>query len=144
MIRRKPFELMVGKDLFDLPVEGPVKSEPFGTHAILCEKEPSISQESPQDLPLLESEGFKLVLSRHVKEGVKEEIGVANGSDAPFLQATYAGSELQLFDHGLRKMGVGVPFATAIFNLGKKELGESGAPGKLQAGEKRRCGEAQS
>src|SRR5208337_352388 len=66
MVRRKPFELLGGKDFLDLPAEGPVKPEPFGTHGILGKEEPSISKVPPQNLPLLEGEGFKLIPPRHI------------------------------------------------------------------------------
>jgi hypothetical protein len=144
VVGRKSLERMVRKDFLDLPVEGPVKSEPFGPHGILCEQEASMIQESPQNLPLLDREGLKLVPACYVKEGTEKEIRFVQADYASLWQGLNTGPQLQLLHDGLKKLRVGVPFSAAIFYLGKKELSEGSALRELQSGEKQSPCQGQS
>ena len=135
---------MVGEDLLHLRPEGPVKPEPFGTHRILGEEKSAVGEEPSQDLPLLRAEGLKLILSRHVKEGIEEEIRVGKGCYPPLLQAVDAGPQLQLFDDGLHVLGVGVPFSTPIFELGKEEMGKGGTQKGFRSREKKNGAKTQN
>lgn len=128
---------MVREKLLHLPSESLIKPEPFGPHGILCEKKSSVAEEPRQSLPFLWCERIELIFSSHIKEGAEEEIWVREGCHPPFLHPIDTGSQLQFLDDGFSKLRIRIPFAAAVFELGKEKMGKGSTEKGFRGREKK-------